>query len=69
MLGIVKENLCRVSDAIVLLSLGTSTVDAGRSLGGISTHEAGGEDGRLQKWSPGKRKKKKEGRTLACQGG
>jgi hypothetical protein len=41
-LGIVKENLCRISDAMILLSLGSSTIDAGRSFGGIATHEAEG---------------------------
>jgi len=58
MLGIVKKNLCRVSDAMILLSLSASTVDAGRGFGGISTHEAEGEGGRLQKWSLGEREKK-----------
>jgi hypothetical protein len=40
MLGIVKENLCGVCDAVILLSLSASTVDAGCSFSGISTHKA-----------------------------
>ncbi len=58
MLGIVKENLCGVCDAMILLSLGASAVDAGRSFGGIPTHEAGNNGERLQK-SQGERKKRK----------
>jgi hypothetical protein len=49
---------------MILLSLGTSTVDAGRGLGGISTHEAEGEGGRLQKLSPGKREKRRDAPLL-----
>jgi len=49
MLGIVKENLCGVCDAVILLGLSASTVDAGCSFGGISTHEAEGNGGRLRK--------------------
>ena len=45
MLGIVKEDLCRVSNTMILLSLSASTIDARRSFGGISTHEAKGESG------------------------
>jgi hypothetical protein len=49
MLGIVKENLCGVCDAEILLSLSASTVDAGCSFGGISTHEAEGDSRRLKR--------------------
>jgi hypothetical protein len=66
MLGIVKENLCGVCDAVILLSLSASTVDTGCSFGGISTHEAEGNGGRLKK-REGKRER--ERRTLACRGG
>src|SRR5216684_642014 len=66
MLGIVEENLCRVRDTMILLSLGASPIDAGCSFGRISTHKAEGKGGRLQKWSQGERKKR---RTLACRGG
>jgi hypothetical protein len=57
-LGVVKENLCGVCNAEILLSLSASTVDAGCSFGGISTHEAEGNDGRLKK----KRKKTEKDR-------
>lgn len=63
MLGVVKENLCRVCDAVILLSLSASTVDAGCSFSGISTHKAEGNDGRLKK-RKGKRERKRDGPLL-----
>ncbi|SRR6266851_2065129 len=49
MFGIIKENLRRVWDALVVLSLGASAIDAGRSLGRITTHEPESESGESTK--------------------
>jgi hypothetical protein len=48
---------------VILLSLSASTVDAGCSFGGISTHEAEGNGGRLKK-RKGKRERKRDGPLL-----
>jgi hypothetical protein len=47
-----------------LLSLSASTVDAGCSLGGISTHEAERNGGRLKKRKGKKREKERDGPLL-----
>jgi hypothetical protein len=64
MLGIVKENLCGVCDAVILLSLSASTVDAGCSFSGISTHKAEGNVGRLEKRKGKKRERERDGPLL-----
>ena len=67
MFGIFEENLRRVWDAMVLLSLGASAIDAGRSLGRITTHEPESEIGESTKVFG--KKKSRMRRTLACRGG